>query len=314
MADDQPMWGNNRAVAPTPGVAITAIDLGDNFTVKDHHLSMIKDRQFDGRARAVPYKDIAKFVKFQCYHYFRRDETSFHKPILSTSKVQPTHGRNSRHGLGRGTIIQIFYHGLDKATQAILDANGIFLYKTPSEAHRRFEMDSYGGPHPSLGCDDKPMGSPKDEEANYAYEGYRGGGYRGNYYGKSFRNWHDRQPRDDNQNSKPREDNPSNPPTPEKQFDESDFEKNMREFMPVNPNTKNTFIRDDSEDEADEAEKEVEMSSSKQAKFDPPPLKAYKPKIPYPQRLRKEKMEERYTKFIDLIKEVRINVVNLTIL
>nr|GEX08218.1 reverse transcriptase domain-containing protein [Tanacetum cinerariifolium] len=37
---------------------------------------------------------------------------------------------------GRGTIIQIFYHGLDEATQAILDAEGIFLYKTPNEAHQ----------------------------------------------------------------------------------------------------------------------------------------------------------------------------------
>ncbi|GJW38735.1 hypothetical protein Tco_0064580 [Tanacetum coccineum] len=40
------------------------------------------------------------------------------------------------HGLGRGTIIQCFYHGLDEATQAILDAIGIFLYKTPNEAHQ----------------------------------------------------------------------------------------------------------------------------------------------------------------------------------
>ncbi|GJV94078.1 reverse transcriptase domain-containing protein [Tanacetum coccineum] len=40
----------------------------------------------------------------------------------------------------------------------------------------------------------------------------------------------------------------------------------------------------------------------------PPLLKAYKTKIPYPQRLHKEKMEEHYAKFIDLIKEVRINV------
>ncbi|GJV47632.1 hypothetical protein Tco_1437844 [Tanacetum coccineum] len=39
-----------------------------------------------------------------------------------------------------------------------------------------------------------------------------------------------------------------------------------------------------------------------------PPLKAYKPKIPYPQRLNKEKMEARYAKFLDMIKEVRINV------
>ncbi|GJS42275.1 hypothetical protein Tco_0567318 [Tanacetum coccineum] len=37
-----------------------------------------------------------------------------------------------------------------------------------------------GGPHPSLECNDKPIGGP-EEEANYAYGGYRGGGYQGNY-------------------------------------------------------------------------------------------------------------------------------------
>nr|GEX25202.1 reverse transcriptase domain-containing protein [Tanacetum cinerariifolium] len=54
----------------------------------------------------------------------------------------------------------------------------------------------------------------------------------------------------------------------------------------------------------DEAEKEVELSSSKSTKCDP----QYKPEIPYPQHLRKEKMDEHYAKFIGLIKEVRINV------
>ncbi|GJV90536.1 reverse transcriptase domain-containing protein [Tanacetum coccineum] len=77
---------------------------------------------------------------------------------------------------------------------------------------------------------------------------------------------------------------------------------------PINPNAKTTVIHDDSEDEVDEARKEVEPSSFKQTKSDPPPLKAYKLKIPYPQRLHKEKMEECYAKFIYLIKEVRINV------
>ncbi|GKF05001.1 hypothetical protein Tco_0035669 [Tanacetum coccineum] len=37
-------------------------------------------------------------------------------------------------------------------------------------------------------------------------------------------------------------------------------------------------------------------------------MKAYKPRILYPQRLRKEKIEEKYGKFINMIKEVRINV------
>ncbi|GJZ78793.1 reverse transcriptase domain-containing protein, partial [Tanacetum coccineum] len=40
------------------------------------------------------------------------------------------------HGLTKGVIIQIFYHGLDEPTQAILDvtARGIFIYKTPNQA------------------------------------------------------------------------------------------------------------------------------------------------------------------------------------
>nr|GEX46498.1 reverse transcriptase domain-containing protein [Tanacetum cinerariifolium] len=85
-------------------------------------------------------------------------------------------------------------------------------------------------------------------------------------------------------------------------------ESGKRYDLPVNSNAKTTIIYNDSEGEADEAEKEVEPSSSKQAKTDPPPLKAYKPKFPYPQHIRKEKIEERYSKFIDLIKEVRINI------
>nr|GEY36234.1 reverse transcriptase domain-containing protein [Tanacetum cinerariifolium] len=43
------------------------------------------------------------------------------------------------HSLRRGAIIQIFYHGLDEATQAILDAEGIFLYKTPNETYQLLE-------------------------------------------------------------------------------------------------------------------------------------------------------------------------------
>ncbi|GKE54621.1 hypothetical protein Tco_1489777, partial [Tanacetum coccineum] len=63
MADDQPMWGNNRAVAPTHEATIVAVDLGDNFTVKGHHLLMIKDRQFDRCARADLLKHIVEFIE-----------------------------------------------------------------------------------------------------------------------------------------------------------------------------------------------------------------------------------------------------------
>ncbi|GKD63732.1 reverse transcriptase domain-containing protein [Tanacetum coccineum] len=57
------MWANNQTVAPTPMFAIIAVNLGDNFTMKGHHLSMIKDRQFDGRARANPHKHITEFIE-----------------------------------------------------------------------------------------------------------------------------------------------------------------------------------------------------------------------------------------------------------
>jgi hypothetical protein len=200
MADDRPMWEANRAIAPTPGAAIVAVNLGDNFTVKGHHLSMINDRQFDGRSRADPHKHIAEFIEI-C-GMFRYGDTNvdaiklklFPSSLAGDAKVwyneltpgiittweemrqafvsrffppamfdrlmgeiraftqnpneslveawlrmkdllRSCHG----HGLGRGTIIQIFYHGLDETSQGILDAGGIFLYKTPNQAYQLLE-------------------------------------------------------------------------------------------------------------------------------------------------------------------------------
>ncbi|GJY41539.1 hypothetical protein Tco_0428809 [Tanacetum coccineum] len=77
---------------------------------------------------------------------------------------------------------------------------------------------------------------------------------------------------------------------------------------PANPNTKIAVFLDDSDDEADEVKKEVEPLPKKPTQTDAPPLKAYKLKIPYPQRLNKERIGADYAKFLDMIKEVRINV------
>ncbi|GJX94490.1 reverse transcriptase domain-containing protein [Tanacetum coccineum] len=67
---------------------------------------------------------------------------------------------------------------------------------------------------------------------------------------------------------------------------------------PVNPNDQqdnpDTPINFDSDDEDEEPET--------------PLPKPYKPKIPYPQRLRKEKMEAQYGKFLGMIRAIRINV------
>nr|GEW90089.1 reverse transcriptase domain-containing protein [Tanacetum cinerariifolium] len=99
--------------------------------------------------------------------------------------------------------------------------------------------DKCGGPHPSSDCDDKPIGGPKEEEENYASEGYRG-----NYYGRNFGNWCDHQSyyHDENQNLNPGEEDPPILRLPEKKPDESKSKKTRREFI-VAQKAANDFVK-----------------------------------------------------------------------
>ncbi|GKA54792.1 hypothetical protein Tco_0753741 [Tanacetum coccineum] len=80
---------------------------------------------------------------------------------------------------------------------------------------------------------------------------------------------------------------------------------------PINPNDQpndyETPINFDSDDEDDEPTPQPKPKDPKPVKENPTP-KPYKPKIPYPQRLRKEKMKAQYGKFLDMIRAVRIHV------
>ncbi|GJW92727.1 hypothetical protein Tco_0170280 [Tanacetum coccineum] len=80
---------------------------------------------------------------------------------------------------------------------------------------------------------------------------------------------------------------------------------------PVNPNDQQnnseTPINFDSDDEDDEPTPQLKTQNQKSVKETLLP-KPYKPKIPYPQRLRKEKMKAQYGIFFDMIRCVRINV------
>nr|GEX44496.1 reverse transcriptase domain-containing protein [Tanacetum cinerariifolium] len=334
MADNQPMWGNNRAIAPTPGAAIVTVDLGDNFTINGRHLSMIKDRQFDGRSWADPHKHIIEFIKV-C-GMFRYGDTNMDAIKLKllpsslageakiwfnelspdvisiweemrqafVSRFFPPTMFDRLMGEIRGftqqqhkSLVDAWLH---EPTQAILSAGGIFLYKTSNEVHQLLEdrvllkldwskvnnakplrkivafakgdenspllekmealmprIDSQfkeirgdmkemrdgcnkcEGPHPSSDCNDKPMGWPKEEEANYASEGYQG-----NYYGRNPSNWRDRQSyhRDENRNLNPGEENPPIPRLLKKRPNESEFEKTMREFV-IAQKTTNDFVK-----------------------------------------------------------------------
>ncbi|GJT95176.1 reverse transcriptase domain-containing protein [Tanacetum coccineum] len=66
------------------------------------------------------------------------------------------------HSLTKGTIIQIFYHGLDEPTQGILyiTAGGIFLYKTPNQAFQFLDDKVFFEP-------DWPIKSKNDHHQKY---------------------------------------------------------------------------------------------------------------------------------------------------
>ncbi|GKA98273.1 reverse transcriptase domain-containing protein [Tanacetum coccineum] len=73
------------------------------------------------------------------------------------------------------------------------------------------------------------------------------------------------------------------------------------------PNDSKTPINFDSNDEDEKPTPQPKPKEPKPVKETPIP-KPYKLKIPYPQCLRKEKMEAQYGKFLDMILAVRINV------
>ncbi|GKB18064.1 reverse transcriptase domain-containing protein [Tanacetum coccineum] len=80
---------------------------------------------------------------------------------------------------------------------------------------------------------------------------------------------------------------------------------------PVNPNDQQndskTPINFHSEDEDEESTPHPKPKIPKPVKETSIP-KPYKPKVPYPQCLRKEKMEAQYGKFLDMIRAIQINV------
>nr|GEY47133.1 reverse transcriptase domain-containing protein [Tanacetum cinerariifolium] len=232
-----------------------------------------------------------------------------------------------RDGLGRGAIIQIFYHGLDEATQAILNARGIFLYKTPNKAHRLLEdrvllkLDWSKDIRSKLLLKTVAFGKSSDNsqlmekiealtiKIDSQFNDIKGEIKEMREGCNSYGGPHPLSECDD----KPME----GPKGEEANYAYGGYRGNyyaVRHMIHQLTQMPNHHHYDDSEDEADEAKKEEESSSSKQTKFDSPPLKAYKLKIPYPQPLCKERTKERYAKFIDLIKEVKINVLLVDIL
>ncbi|GKE81019.1 hypothetical protein Tco_1551019 [Tanacetum coccineum] len=96
------------------------------------------------------------------------------------------------------------------------------------------------------------------------------------------------------------------PPQSRNEHVDSVFTRSGKSYNPpVNPNDQQTSsetpITFDSNDEEDEEPTPQPKTKNPKPIKETPLPKPYKPKIPYPQRLRKEKMEAQYGKFLDMI-------------
>ncbi|GJZ16222.1 reverse transcriptase domain-containing protein, partial [Tanacetum coccineum] len=152
--DDEPMWAADRVVASTPGFAIIIPETANEFAIKGNHLTLVKGNQFDGRIKTDPHKHIHEFlgicdmfkyidteneaVRLMMFPLSLTGEAKTWLDELNEGTIETNyHG----HNLSKGNIIKIFYHGLNKTTQEVLNAatGGIFLYKTPNQAYQLLE-------------------------------------------------------------------------------------------------------------------------------------------------------------------------------
>ncbi|GJU19595.1 reverse transcriptase domain-containing protein [Tanacetum coccineum] len=298
----------------------TILDILRNYDPMDdepsNHLTLVKGNQFDGRTKTDPHKHIHEMLR-NC------------------------HG----HNLSKGNIIKIFYHGLNKITQEVLNAAAgeIFLYNIPNQAYQlledkvllkldraknqktksslkktvafanegnnNFETDKIMArmdamtikmdaqykelqshakkPTPDLDVDDIPMS--REEEAKFISL-----------------------PRNTQPNPRGNNSISYQPLQSHNEHVNAVFTRSGKSYDPPDnlndqQNNSKTPINFDSDDEEDEPAPQPKTQPPKLVKETPLP-KPYKPKSPYPQCLRKEKIEAQYGKFLDMIRAVRINV------
>ncbi|GKB71173.1 reverse transcriptase domain-containing protein [Tanacetum coccineum] len=235
------------------------------------------------------------------------------------------------HNLSKGNIIKIFYHGLSEITQEVLNAadGGIFLYKTLNQAYQllkdkvllKLDWAKSQKTKSSL----KKNVAFTDEETFMVLKTQLETVAKNHQ--ASIQNLETKFDRlVDKQSGRPSGSLASNtqpnpkahnskayqPPQSRNEHVNAVFTRSGNSYNPpVNPNDQQNDsgnpINFDSNEENNEPTPQTKTQNPKSVKETLLP-KPHKPKIPYPQRLRKEKMEAQYRKFLDMIRAIRINV------
>ncbi|GJR53659.1 hypothetical protein Tco_1404180 [Tanacetum coccineum] len=294
--DDEPVWAADRVVAPTPGSAITNPKTANEFAIKaDSFPPALFDRLLE---------EIRAFSQHE-------NESLTDAWLCMKEMLQNCHG----HNLSKGNIIKIFYHGLSEITQEVLNAinGGSGNFDTDKIMTRMnamtIKMDAQykelqsRAKQLTLDLDDDDMPMSREEEAKFM-QTFHILAYK--QYGRPSGSL------PSNTQPNPRGIKAYQPSQARNEYVNVIFIRSGKSYnTPDNPddqqnNSKNP-INFDSDDEDDKPTPQLKTQPTKPVKETPLP-KPYKQKIPYPQHLRKEKIESQYGKFLDMIQAVRINV------
>nr|GFB43258.1 reverse transcriptase domain-containing protein [Tanacetum cinerariifolium] len=146
--DDEPMWVVDRVVALTPGSVITIPETANEFAIKEKQKPSWTNSTKEPSKRGMNFEPLSLADSFP--QLFSTDSSEKSEPFFNMKNESLTDAllrmkemfRNCHgHNLSKGNIIKIFYHCLNEITQEILNtvAGGIFLYKTPNQAHQLLE-------------------------------------------------------------------------------------------------------------------------------------------------------------------------------
>ncbi|GJT25078.1 reverse transcriptase domain-containing protein [Tanacetum coccineum] len=300
--DDEPMWDIDRVVALTPGSANTIPETTNKFPIKGNHLTLVKGNQFDGTTKTDPHKHIHEFLRI-CDMFKYRDNKNEAVRLMMFPLSLTGEAKTWVDELNEGTIkmwdeiliafISRFFpptlfdillgeirafsqHENESLTNAWFRSSNSDTDKIMARMDAMtIRMDAqlvdkqFGRPSGSLPSNTQP--NPRGSNSK-AYQPPQSRNAHVNFVftrsGKSY--------------------NPPDNPN-----DQQNNSKN-----PIN------FDSNDEDDEPTPQPKTRPMKPVKETQLQKP----YKPKIPYPQRLSKEKIEAQYRKFLDMIRVVRINV------
>ncbi|GJW98407.1 reverse transcriptase domain-containing protein [Tanacetum coccineum] len=163
--DDEPMWVADRVLALTLGSVTTIPETVNEFSNKDTENEAVRLMMFPlsltGEAKTwldeLKEGTIKTWDELQTSFISRFFPLALFDSLLGEIRAFSHHENESLtdawlrmkemlrnchgHNLSKDNIIKIFYHGLNKITQEVLNvaAGDIFIYKTPNQAYQLLE-------------------------------------------------------------------------------------------------------------------------------------------------------------------------------